>query len=167
MPLGTKISFRPKKSRSPHKPSESSRDHVSSASSPVQSCEASSSVTETSVANASGAITIRKGTNYGIKELYNGGSNSNIDIVFVHGLFGNTYSTWLHKYPDVHWPSELLKEDIPDARVLAFGYDANIDKLWNPASNGRLIYHAENMVGALVRKRADRYTDEKDFFCGS
>jgi hypothetical protein len=46
----------------------------------------------------------------------------------------------------------LLKQDIPDARILGFDYDADVVKLWNPASNGRLSNHAGNMVGALVRK---------------
>ncbi len=104
---------------------------------------------------------IREGQNYGIKELHNGGTNASIDIVFVHGLTGNTYTTWLHKDSHVHWPSELLKQDIPDARILGFGYDADVVKLWNPASNGRLSNHAENMVGALVRKRERTETETR------
>ena len=106
------------------------------------------------------SVLIREGPNYGIKELYNGGANASIDIVFVHGLTGNTYTTWLHKDSHVHWPSDLLKQDIPDARILGFGYDADVVKLWN-ASNGCLSNHAENMVGALVRKRERTDTERR------
>lgn len=106
-------------------------------------------------------VPIREGQNYGIRELYSGGANASIDIVFVHGLTGNTYTTWLHKDACVHWPRDLLKQDIPNARILGFGYDADIVKLWNPASNSRLSNHAENMVGALVRKRERTETEKR------
>lgn len=106
-------------------------------------------------------VSISEGQNYGIKELFDGGTKASIDIVFVHGLTGNSYSTWLHKDKKVHWPSELLKQDIPDARILGFGYDADVISFWNPASNSRLSNHAENMVGALVRKRERTNTETR------
>lgn len=93
---------------------------------------------------------IGEGQNYGVKVLYDRGIEATVDIVFVHGLTGNAYKTWLHKDTRVHWPSELLWQDIPDARILSFGYDADIVNFWNPASNSRLSNH---MVGDLVRKR--------------
>ena len=106
-------------------------------------------------------ISIGDGQNYGINILYDGGLNASIDIVFVHGLTGNAYNTWLHKDTGVHWPSTLLGQDIPDARILSFGYDADIVKFWNPASNSRLSNHAENMVGDLVRKRERTNTEDR------
>ena len=108
-----------------------------------------------------GPAVISEGQNYGIKQLYDGGTDASIDIVFVHGLTGNAYNTWLHKDTKIHWPSALLKQDIPDARVLSFGYDADIVGFWNPASNSRLSNHAENMVGALVRKRERTNTETR------
>ena len=93
--------------------------------------------------------------------LYNGGTEASVDIVFVHGLTGNAYNTWLHKDARVHWPSELLRQDIPDARILSFGYDADIVNFWNPASNSRLSSHAENLVGDLVRKRERTNTETR------
>lgn len=84
-----------------------------------------------------------------------------MDIVFVHGLTGNAYNTWLHKDTRVHWPSQLLRQDIPDARILSYGYDADIVNFWNPASNSRLSSHAENMVGDLVRKRERTSTETR------
>ena len=102
-----------------------------------------------------------EGQNYGIKELHEGGTEPSIDIVFVHGLTGNAYKTWLHEGTGVHWPSALLKQDIPDARILSFGYDADIVNFWNPASNSRLSNHAEDLVGDLVRKRERTGTETR------
>ncbi len=101
--------------------------------------------------------------------LYEGGAEASVDIVFVHGLTGNAYNTWLYKDKGVmvHWPSELLKQDLPDARIMSFGYDADIVNLWNPRSHSPLTGHAENMVGALVRKRERTNTeDRKILFVG-
>lgn len=104
---------------------------------------------------------IGKGQNYGIKELYDAGTEARIDIVFVHGLTGNAYNTWVHKDTGVHWPSELLRQDMQNARILSFDYDADIVNIWNPASNSRLSNHAENMVGGLVRKREKTGTESR------
>jgi len=110
--------------------------------------------TNTTVAPTSAPVAaIGKGQNYGIKILCDGGSEAAVDIVFVHGLRGNAYTTWLHEDTGIHWPSQLLYKDIPDARILTFGYDADVVNLWNPASVSRLTNHAENLVGDLVRRR--------------
>ncbi len=53
----------------------------------------------------------------------------------------------------MHWPTTLLRRDIPDARVLAFGYDADVINFWNPAAQNRIGNHAENMLGAIARRR--------------
>ena len=104
---------------------------------------------------------IGEGQNYGVKVLYDSGTEASVDIVFVHGLTGNAYNTWLHKDTGVHWPSELLGRDIPHARILSFGYDADIVNLWSPVSNSRLSNHAENMIGDLVRKRERTNTETR------
>ena len=93
--------------------------------------------------------------------LYDGGPDATVDIVFVHGLTGNAYDTWLHKDSKVHWPRDLLKQDLPSSRILSFGYDADIVSCWSPVSNNRLSNHAENMVGDLVRKRERTDTEKR------
>lgn len=97
-------------------------------------------------------LQIGQGDNYGIIVLYNN-LDATVDIVFVHGLMGNAYNTWLHQSTNIHWPGQLLSQDLPDVRILSFGYDADIVHLWNPASTNRLSNHAQNMVGELVRQR--------------
>ena len=107
---------------------------------------------------------IGPGTHYGIEVLYDpseDGKQAIIDIVFVHGLTGNSYNTWLHKETGIHWPNALLKQDIPDARILTFGYDADVVNVWNPASSSRLSNHAENLVGDLVGKREETDTESR------
>ncbi|KAM0804164.1 hypothetical protein BDR22DRAFT_885950 [Usnea florida] len=107
---------------------------------------------------------IGKGQNLGIKVLYDGGAEACVDIVFVHGLTGNAYDTWLHKETGVHWPSDLLKHDLPDTRILSYGYDADFVNLWKPASISRLSNHAENLVRGLVRKRDQTGTETRKIF---
>lgn len=46
-------------------------------------------------------------------------------IVAVHGLGGHPFRTWTHKN-QCCWPRDLLSVDIPDARIMTFGYDANV-----------------------------------------
>lgn len=101
------------------------------------------------------SLTIGEGQNYGIRVLFDSGDSACVDIVFVHGLTGDAYNTWLHKETGVHWPSKLLGQDIPDSRILSFGYDADVVNILGggPASNSRLSNHAESLVGKLVRAR--------------
>ena len=106
---------------------------------------------------------VEGGRNYGIKVLHDNGNKACVDLVFVHGLTGNAYNTWLDKETGVHWPSELLGQDIPDSRVLSFGYDADVVSLWGrgPASSSRLSNHAESLVGKLVRERERSDTETR------
>ena len=105
------------------------------------------------------SLTIGKGQNYGVRVLFDSGSSAYVDIVFVHGLTGDAYNTWRHKETGVYWPSELLGQDIPDSRILSFGYDADVVNILGggPASNSRLSNHAESSL----RKKAPSESGEK------
>ncbi len=104
-------------------------------------------------------LLIKGESKYGITKLYDGGDRSNVDIVFVHGLTGDAYGTWLHEHTNVHWPSELLKQDMQDTRILTFGYDGDFFRVWR-LSNSRLGNHAESLVSklAVLRERSKSET---------
>lgn len=106
---------------------------------------------------------IGEGQNYGVKVLHDGGNGACVDIVFVHGLTGNAYNTWLHKETGIYWPSELLGQDIPNSRILSFGYDADVVHILGggSTSNSRLSNHAESLVGKLVRERERSETETR------
>ncbi|KAI9795170.1 MAG: hypothetical protein M1816_000192 [Peltula sp. TS41687] len=100
----------------------------------------------------------------GLRVLYNPG-NPLVDIVFVHGLTGNSYRTWLHEDEGVYWPVHLLSKDIPDARILVFGYDADVTKFLDPVGQNNLRDHASCLVGDLAALRnQDKCTDRKIIF---
>ena len=96
---------------------------------------------------------VQKSSNFGINVLHDDGDEAGVDIVFVHGLNGCAFNTWHHKHSGVHWPSELLKQDVPDARILSFGYNANSSGFFETRSQSRLTNHAEELVDQLERIR--------------
>lgn len=74
-------------------------------------------------------------------------------IVFVHGLTGNRDTTWTHKN-GVFWP-EQLAEDIKTARIMTFGYDADVVKLWGMAGGNNLRNHGKNLAFEVSDQRRD------------
>lgn len=93
-----------------------------------------------------------KRTTYGVKILYDPMS-AMVDIVFVHGLTGGSYSTWLHKESGVCWPRDLLKANLNDARVLSFGYDADVVNFWSQAAQDGISGYANDLLGSLSGSR--------------
>lgn len=80
-----------------------------------------------------------------------------ISIVFVHGLTGNRESTWTDKTAKVFWPKDLLAKDLPKARIITFGYDADIIRGLSTAGNGTLRDYGKALAEdlAMRRKRTD------------
>jgi len=95
---------------------------------------------------------IEETDSYGIKILYNP-SSAIVDIVFVHGLTGSAYSTWFDENSSKHWPRDLIKDDISDARVMTFGYDADVVRFWGQAAQDGISGYANDLLGKLARKR--------------
>ena len=77
-------------------------------------------------------------------------ANHSGSIVFVHGLTGKQLSTWTAAGAAAPWPKVLLADDIPDARISAFGYDADIVKLLGPAGQNRIRHHARNLLRGIA-----------------
>ncbi|POR31146.1 Uncharacterized protein TPAR_08652 [Tolypocladium paradoxum] len=67
----------------------------------------------------------------GLHVVHSPASGSKADIIFVHGLGGTSHMTWT-KNKDVRlfWPGAFLplEPDLSQARILTFGYNANVMK---------------------------------------
>ncbi len=97
---------------------------------------------------------------YGLKPLASpANENAGIDIVFVHGLFGHREKTWTGPKTHTLWPRDLLPTDVPNARIMTFGYDADVVKLdSNQVTNGTMESHAVDLCHELAGLRADTAT---------
>lgn len=84
-----------------------------------------------------------------------------VDIILVHGLTGNSHGTWFDAKSGVHWPSTVLADDVLDARIFCFGYDADITSFWGHSSKNRLAEHAKALMGDVVREREETDTVRK------
>ena len=99
--------------------------------------------------------------NHGLIELYPGGKEPVLDIVFVHGLTGNAFKTWFDEKSGTHWPSDLLSKDFPDARIFTWGYDANVAGFLQQAGGSRITNHAETLVSDIVGERSSNNVKER------
>ncbi|KAF2791859.1 hypothetical protein K505DRAFT_308700 [Melanomma pulvis-pyrius CBS 109.77] len=95
---------------------------------------------------------------YGLMEVYEGETPA-VDIVFLHGLRGDVKETW-SKGPCL-WPRDLLATDLPNSRILLYGYDSSITH-WDQSTVAQtdLRSDAEDMCAKLAAKRAS--TDSND-----
>ena len=70
-------------------------------------------------------------------------------IIFVHGLTGKRQSTWTHAN-GLCWPLDLLPGLFPRARILTFGYDADVVRLWNAVGANTLRDHGKSLAAAVA-----------------
>ena len=75
-----------------------------------------------------------------------------LSIVLVHGITGNSITTWTHNDGTL-WPQHLLPSDFPKARVMIFGYDASITKLFGQSSTNTLRDHGRALCTDLTMLR--------------
>jgi hypothetical protein len=71
-------------------------------------------------------------------------------IVAVHGLGGDSYGTWTDSSSQEFWLRTFLPKDLPTARVMTFGYNANILR---KKARGEIYSFAEELLAALRRNR--------------
>ncbi|KAI1372466.1 hypothetical protein F4677DRAFT_263568 [Hypoxylon crocopeplum] len=62
---------------------------------------------------------------YGLRTLASGGETPKAYIVAIHGLMGNSVETWTHEDGTL-WLKDTLPPNLPDVRILSFGYDNRI-----------------------------------------
>ncbi|KAL3486348.1 hypothetical protein BJX62DRAFT_228795 [Aspergillus germanicus] len=85
---------------------------------------------------------------YGLKKCHDSES-AVVDVIFVHGLTGNCETTWTDRDTRIFWPEALLPYDNSDARILMFGYNADIIHFLSMASQNRIGNHAQNFINLL------------------
>ncbi|KAI9838418.1 MAG: hypothetical protein M1837_002501 [Sclerophora amabilis] len=87
------------------------------------------------------------------------------DIVFVHGLTGNRKTTWTDTKTGVFWPVDLLpavlEQDELGARIMTFGYDADVVGLLETASSNRLRDHGKSLAEERAMLRLRSHTSNR------
>lgn len=72
-------------------------------------------------------------------------------IVAVHGLNGDAFRTWTESKSKKLWLRDFLPGDLPSARMMVFGYNA---EPFFRSSVAGIEEHARGLLAALVEKRA-------------
>jgi len=68
------------------------------------------------------------------------GRPADANVVFVHGLGGSAYGTWLHPDTKWFWPGALsLEPGFENVRLMTFGYNSDWQTFFGPSS--RLGFH--------------------------
>ncbi|KAL1912582.1 hypothetical protein Sste5344_001600 [Sporothrix stenoceras] len=91
---------------------------------------------------------------YGIKEWHKP-AEPNVDICFVHGLKGNWDQTWtVDGANNRPWPVTMLPDKFTHARLLTFGYDADVVR-GDVASKDTIKSLAGSLLYSLKRDREE------------
>jgi protein SERAC1 len=77
-------------------------------------------------------------------------------IVAIHGLNGHAFQTWTTEKSKVFWlgDAQMLPKALKNARILTFGYNAQVTSLLGSTSSDRVLQHAQNLVAQLEADRA-------------
>ncbi|KAG2010685.1 hypothetical protein GB937_007654 [Aspergillus fischeri] len=92
----------------------------------------------------------------GIQQLYcPSDGTAEVDIVAVHGLNGHAVETWTARPENICWLShpDFLPKYVPKARVLSWGYNANVSSITGPTSANGILGHAQTLVSNLEADR--------------
>ncbi|KAI5458452.1 hypothetical protein BGZ63DRAFT_46797 [Mariannaea sp. PMI_226] len=99
-------------------------------------------------------------------EIVRNPENAEIDIVAVHGLGGEGFRSWITWEPRTRpksWLEELLAKDIPNARIMTYGYisdGVNYRYLVRNVLYGRAL----DMVKALAAQRTRDGSSQRPLF---
>ncbi|OAL46213.1 hypothetical protein IQ07DRAFT_603591 [Pyrenochaeta sp. DS3sAY3a] len=129
--------------------------------SPTTDVVAASTRTSTTIAPSEGRNQTAEPADegaYGVKLLVEGESPT-IDIVAIHGLDGHREKTWTADN-DVLWLETLLPTEIPNARVLTYGYDSRTHSSEH-LTHQTLYGHSMSLVSALSLYRRRTKTERR------
>ncbi|KAF8513848.1 hypothetical protein BU17DRAFT_95025 [Hysterangium stoloniferum] len=80
---------------------------------------------------------------------------SNIDIVFIHGLDGHRVKSYTHTRSGEKWLRDFLPSDLRQARILSFGYNGYTEHR-NQFSEGTLSDHGRGLLKISHRQELDQ-----------
>jgi len=73
------------------------------------------------------------------------------DVIFVHGLRGDKIVTW--SKDGVFWPRHILSEDMKQIRIITWGYDSSVVRVFAGSSQASIFGHAENLLADIASQR--------------
>lgn len=73
--------------------------------------------------------------------------------MFIHGLTGKRSKTWTAPGATEPWPKTLLQPSMPEARLITFGYDADVLKFAKPAGQNTVRDNGKNLMDDLTGLR--------------
>ncbi|KAI9894034.1 MAG: hypothetical protein M1814_004804 [Vezdaea aestivalis] len=97
---------------------------------------------------------------YGLTIVVNPSDDSS-DKQLEYVVSRRQFESLAKKDSGTYWPKDLLPKTIPGARVLSFGYDADVIKMLSMASQNRIREHAQSLIAELARIRAHTNTNEQ------
>ena len=103
----------------------------------------------------------------GLTEVYATITDTQVDVVFVHGLHGNPQDTWSSTSSPAIWPATHLGPILQEekARIMVYGYDAQVTSFIDGVSGDKIHNHAEQLVAELAaNRRASKATEHPIIF---
>jgi len=100
---------------------------------------------------------------FGLTQVYIPPGTPQVDVVFVHGLNGDPHNTWTSEKAKTFWPAQLLPPIVEEekARILVYGYDADVTSFTDGVSRDKIHNHAEHLVAELAANRRIRKATER------
>ncbi|CRJ97941.1 hypothetical protein BN1723_017088, partial [Verticillium longisporum] len=85
-----------------------------------------------------------------------------VDIIFIHGITGHPYKTFAtNGASPIYWPTQLLARDVPEARILSFGYDADVAKFLGPVGQNDIREHAATLISDIATVRIEDHVSRR------